>query len=204
MISLSTTLFSSCLNRQKSIVIINNKKYKIKKLIGEGAFSYVYLIDDDIGQEYALKLIRCQSSNDLKLIKNEINITLKFNNDFIIDVIDYEIIDDELIYILFPYYNKGSLQDKMSEGYKYDERELWELFKCICVAVQDVHNSKYVHRDIKPANFLLDDTEKPILIDFGSVIASPTFIENRSIALYHQDLASIHSTMPYRGMYFNS
>ena len=38
---------------------INNRSFKILRLLGEGGFSYVYLVQDNTGQLYALKKIRC-------------------------------------------------------------------------------------------------------------------------------------------------
>lgn len=43
-----------------------------------------------------------------------------------------------------------------------------------------------------------DDGVQPILMDLGSLAASPTPITSRSLALAVQDQAAEHSTMPYR------
>jgi serine/threonine kinase 16 len=43
-----------------------------------------------------------------------------------------------------------------------------------------------------------DDGHTPILMDLGSLSASPTPITSRSLALAVQDTAAEHSTMPYR------
>lgn len=51
----------------------------------------------------------------------------------------------------------------------------------------------------QPGNIMIDDDGKtPILMDLGSLAASPTPITSRSLALQVQDLAAEHSTMPYR------
>lgn len=57
----------------------------------------------------------------------------------------------------------------------------------------------YAHRDIKPGNIMIDDDGRmPILMDLGSLAASPTAITSRSLAIAVQDTAAEHSTMPYR------
>lgn len=56
----------------------------------------------------------------------------------------------------------------------------------------------YVHRDLKPGNVMLSDEGAPILMDFGSTIKARVPIENRSQALWQQDLAAEQSTMAYR------
>ena len=43
-----------------------------------------------------------------------------------------------------------------------------------------------------------DSGTTPILMDLGSLAASPTAITSRSLALQVQDTAAEHSTMPYR------
>ncbi|KAJ3759063.1 Pkinase-domain-containing protein [Lentinula raphanica] len=56
----------------------------------------------------------------------------------------------------------------------------------------------YAHRDIKPGNVMISDEGRPILMDFGSTMRARIKIENRSMALYQQDIAAEQSTMAYR------
>jgi serine/threonine kinase 16 len=45
---------------------------------------------------------------------------------------------------------------------------------------------------------ITDDGQQPILMDLGSLAASPLPITSRSLAIATQDVAAEHSTMPYR------
>lgn len=56
----SLTTCMSCFPSSPNLTI-NQRSFKILRLLGEGGFSYVYLVQDNTGQLYALKKIRCKS-----------------------------------------------------------------------------------------------------------------------------------------------
>lgn len=129
---------------------INRNKFKILKLIGEGGFSYVYLVQSQqSGELYALKKIRCPfGAESVKIALNEIEAYKRFDSKYIIRAIDSSIAQEKdgskTIYILLPYYKKGNLQDKINanliNGTSYDEPELLNLFHEICLGVKVIHN----------------------------------------------------------------
>ena len=54
----SLTTCMSCFPSSPNLTI-NHRSFKILRLLGEGGFSYVYLVQDNAGDLYALKKIRC-------------------------------------------------------------------------------------------------------------------------------------------------
>ena len=54
----SLTTCMSCFPSSPNLTI-NQRSFKILRLLGEGGFSYVYLVQDNAGDLYALKKIRC-------------------------------------------------------------------------------------------------------------------------------------------------
>lgn len=113
---LSSFRSSSLSNR---VVQLNNRTLKIIRLLGEGGFSYVYLVSDDDSQLYALKQIRALSNEPLRLALKEIEAYQLFKSPSIINVVDHAVIQEtsgKSVYILLPYYKRGNLQDLINEN----------------------------------------------------------------------------------------
>ncbi|KAF2132661.1 kinase-like protein [Dothidotthia symphoricarpi CBS 119687] len=134
---------------------INSRSFKILRLLGEGGFSYVYLVQDNANQQLlALKKIRCpfgQESVSLALKEVEAY-TLFAPHPNIIHSIDYAVEKDKsdssanTVYILLPYYRRGNLQDMINANLvnhaKFPERRLMVLFLGVCKALKAMHQYK--------------------------------------------------------------
>ncbi|KAI9261163.1 kinase-like domain-containing protein [Sporodiniella umbellata] len=160
---------------------------------------------------------------------HEINMyKLFFNNEHIIQLKDTHTVTEkdgtQSVYMFFPYYKKGNLQDNIDTNNisktQFSEDVLLKFFLKICYALRELHGYKahlvnsssdqpgatknssiipYAHRDIKPGNILItDDGKSPILMDFGSITKARIPISTRQDGLLHQDIAAEYSTMPYR------
>ena len=136
--------FSACLpcGPTTSTLKLNGRTFQIVKLLGEGGFSFVYLVrDTDSGRLFALKKIRCSSysSESFQESIKEIEATKRFRSPFIIPIYDSCIVQDDpansgtlfgnlpqhdstnadtatgkVIYLFLPYYEKGNLQDAIN------------------------------------------------------------------------------------------
>ncbi|KAL1609271.1 Serine/threonine-protein kinase env7 [Nothophoma quercina] len=134
---------------------INSRSFKILRLLGEGGFSYVYLVQDNSNQQLlALKKIRCpfgQESVSLALKEVEAY-TLFSPHPNIIHSIDYSVETDKsdpsakTVYILLPYYRRGNLQDMINANLvnhtKFPEKRLMVLFLGVCKALKAMHQYK--------------------------------------------------------------
>lgn len=127
---------------------INNNKFKILKLLGEGGFSYVYLVEASNGGTYALKKIRCPfGAESVKIAMTEVENYKEFHSPYIIRAIDSNIVQEDdgskTVYILLPNFDKGSLQDIINHNVindsRIEEAEALRIFIGMCRGLQSMH-----------------------------------------------------------------
>ncbi|ANB15722.1 putative serine/threonine protein kinase ENV7 [Sugiyamaella lignohabitans] len=159
--------FASCLTCFQSPALrINNRKFKIVKLLGEGGFSYVYLVQDiRSDQLFALKKIRCPFGQEsIRAAMREIEAYKLFKSDYIIRAVDSAVVQEKdgskTVYILLPYFEEGNLQDKINDnlidGSSFKEQELVQLIIDICKGLRVMHNHHGTVRDISSQDAFLD------------------------------------------------
>lgn len=148
-------LFGSCMScfPGKSALKINRYSLKISRLLGEGGFSYVYLVQD-VNTEalYALKKIRCSFGQEsVNLAMKEVEAYKIFApHPNIIKCIDYSVLSDrsdpgvKTVYIILPYYRRGNLQDIINANLvnhtSFPEKQLMVLFLGVCRALKAMHD----------------------------------------------------------------
>lgn len=141
---------ASCLTCFQSPTLrINAHKFKILRLLGEGGFSYVYLVEDTrTGKQYALKKIRCPFGQEsLRIAMREIEAYKMFKSEHIIRLVDSSVAQEadgsKVVNLVLPYFRRGNLQDRINEqavnGTHYSEDELVELFAEICKGIRVMH-----------------------------------------------------------------
>ncbi|MCJ1438328.1 hypothetical protein MMC27_007716 [Xylographa pallens] len=133
---------------------INSRSFKILRLLGEGGFSYVYLVQEtSTGHLYALKKIRCPFGQEsVSLALKEVEAYALFNpHPNIIAAIDHSITSakdktdpgSKTVYILLPYYRRGNLQDAINANLvnhtRFPERRLMILFLGVARALKAMH-----------------------------------------------------------------
>ena len=133
---------------------INGRSFKILRLLGEGGFSYVYLVQPSNSPDlYALKKIRCPFGQEsVALALKEVEAYSLFSpHPNIIHAVDHEVQTDrggdagsKTVYILLPYYRRGNLQDAINANLvnraKFPERRLMVLFLGVCHALKAMHH----------------------------------------------------------------
>ncbi|KAK8126226.1 serine threonine protein [Apiospora kogelbergensis] len=131
---------------------INNRAFKILRLLGEGGFSYVYLVQDTATAElFALKKIRCPfGAESVQQAMREVEAYKTFaHSAAVIHSVDYAIASErndpgsKTVYVLLPYYRRGNLQDIINANLvnhtQFPEKKLMILFLGVCRAMKDMH-----------------------------------------------------------------
>jgi len=134
------------------------------RLLGEGGFSYVYLVQDTSDSSlYALKKIRCPFGQEsVALALKEVEAYSLFSDspggEYIISSVDHQVKDEggkvsgigadsgqqKTVYILLPYYRRGNLQDAINanlvNGTRFGERKLMKIMLGVCKGLRAMHN----------------------------------------------------------------
>ncbi|KAI5950328.1 ENV7 [Candida jiufengensis] len=209
---------------------INNINYNIIRLLGEGGFSYVYLVHSNSSNEsspYALKQIKClfgmedeSYRNATREIKNYHRF-LNYKTPYIIQSIEEEISfnDDGSIQIniLLPYFNT-SLQEIINEhvlnNTKMDEKEILKYFIGICRGLKIMHtykttrntgtldNDEEINDDIEEQDTLLQPPEDEFDVDSstGATIGGNSTELQEFIPFAHHDLKPANVMISTEGL----
>lgn len=168
---------------------LQNGKYRIEKVLGQGGFGITYLATQAIlGNKIAIKELFMQGINDrhdgMVTVSNNANSNLfahqkrKFvkeaqriaglNNKHIVKVHDmFE--ENNTAYYVMDYIEGESLQDVITHHHgALPESCVKDYLNQILSALSAMHQNCIWHLDIKPANIMLDKNGNIILIDFGA------------------------------------
>jgi serine/threonine kinase 16 len=183
---------------------INHKKYKVIKQLGEGGFSFVYLVKNPDGQLYALKKINCLLPEQIGFAKSEILAHSLVNSPNVIKLIDAEVSTAKNkagAKLLLPYYKNGTIQDLISKNKGNIPIDVLLSYGIdICHGLLTFHSCKpaMAFRDLKPANILITDHHKAVLMDLGSVTEGRVPITSRKESIALQEFCAETVTAPFR------
>lgn len=194
----------------KPSIVINGKKYKIMKQIGEGGFAFVYDVlgtGKESGEHFALKKMICQTDEQLDEAKKEIDTMLALKNPHVLEILDHAYSlnkkNQKEALLLLPLY-QGSVQTVIDKGHGFPHcgfacgTDVLKILRQVIEGLKAIHAAGLRHADLKPANILLTDDYHAVITDFGSVSPSPVTIHTRAEALSAQDKASSCTTASYR------
>ncbi|HLH60348.1 MAG TPA: serine/threonine-protein kinase [Ktedonobacteraceae bacterium] len=179
---------------------LQNGRYRLLRLIGQGAMGRVYLGEDTrIDRQVAIKVISTEmgaypdddaTRDAIRLFHREAQTIAKLNHPHILPLFDFDEASSDgstPTYMVMPFCPEGSFKDWLKQRQDRGPlapRDIVQLIRQAADALQYAHDRGIIHRDVKPANFLIrgnrDNPNCPdlLLADFG--VAKITAAATRS------------------------
>ncbi|KAG5262159.1 hypothetical protein AALO_G00292880 [Alosa alosa] len=190
----------------RGTITIDNKKYYFIQKLDEGGFSYVDLVEGaHDGRFYALKRILCHDREGRQEAQTEVEMHRLFDHPNVLRLTGHAFVEragKTEAWLLLPYVSKGSLwsaleklRDKSSS---MPESRIIYILRGICDGLKAIHDRGYAHRDLKPTNVLLDENDRPVLMDLGSMNRARIEVRGSREAMTIQDWAAQRCTISYR------
>uniref|UniRef100_U3IS16 non-specific serine/threonine protein kinase n=1 Tax=Anas platyrhynchos platyrhynchos TaxID=8840 RepID=U3IS16_ANAPP len=98
-------------------------------------------------------------------------------------------------WLLLPYVQGGTLWGEVEalreKGVSMPEQRVLHILHGICCGLQAIHSKGYAHRDLKPTNVLLDEDDRPVLMDLGSMNRARIEVNSSREAMAVQSLGCV-------------
>jgi len=179
----------SCSMHLKNGTSLQNGRYRIESVLGQGGFGITYLaVQSVLNRKVAIKefFMKDLCNRDVDTFQVSVpsvgskELVEKFKNKFIKEaqtiaglnnphvIRIYDVFEENgTAYYVMEYHGGGSLADFVKTGDSLPERQALHYIRQIADALQYIHERKMNHLDVKPGNVLLDDDGNAVLIDFG-------------------------------------
>ena len=161
-------------------------RYRLVRLLGEGAFGRVWLGQDaDLQRYVAIKVPKPESfqrPEDAEAYLAEARTVSRLDHPHIVPVYDVGRTEDGSIYVVSKFIEGRTLGERIKKDRPSPE-ESAKLLATIAEALHHAHLKRLIHRDVKPANILLEDaTGNSYLADFGLAIREEDYLRDGRIA----------------------
>lgn len=137
--------------------------------IGAGGMGRVLRGTDPQGRQVAIKEILPEFASNFEIrtrTEREVELLQQLNNDSIVKVYDQFPLGDNF-YIVMEFVDGLNVEQYVQKyGAIPYERAIRFMIK-ILVAMQVVHEKRFVHRDMKPSNIMIRNDERICILDFG-------------------------------------
>lgn len=149
------------------------KGYRLLRVINHGGMSIVYLGEQlALSREVAIKVMQPQALSDevsRRRFENEVRTIARLEHPHVVRIYELGRTSEGLPYYTMPHLARGHLGQrsfKKADG-EVDEKQVIAILRTLLSALEYAHSRGVVHRDVKAENVLFDDTEQPLLADFG-------------------------------------
>jgi len=141
-------------------------RFELIEKLGKGAQGIVYLAKDvKLNRQVAVKTL-LHKNKDGDQIFNEAKSVSSLQHPNIIPL--YEIgTHNEKPFLVYPYVKGKSLRQCLDESEKLTVIKSTEIISAVLDGLAHAHEKGIIHRDLNPSNILMDENDKPRIMDFG-------------------------------------
>lgn len=154
-----------------TVAICASENLTLVQPLGHGSYKHVYLVQDNSGDNYALKVIL--NAIPSPRTAREISSLLRCNHPSIAKLVkvgDIHFQGCVVQFILEEYLPGGTLTARINQLGNISQTTVLQIGSYIIDALEHLRKLTLVHRDIKPDNIMFrDDSDLPVLVDFGCV-----------------------------------
>src|SRR5438132_1547247 len=145
-------------------------RYRVERLLGQGAFGLVYLAhDESLDRRVAVKIPHprlVSRPEDVELYLADVRIVAKLDHPHIVQIFDMGSTPEHPFFFVSRFVEGGTLARKIKDG-RPSLGDAIDLVTVVAEALHYAHRKGVFHRDIKPGNILLDLDGQPVVSDFG-------------------------------------
>ncbi len=142
--------------------------HTLLRVIGQGGMSTVYLAEQSsLGRKVALKIMLPEALADevsRARFENEARTIARLEHPNIVGIHEVGRSADGQPFYSMPYLSRGHLAQRNLVG---EQAKVAAILRALLGALDYAHVRGVVHRDVKAENVLFDDTDRPMLADFG-------------------------------------
>jgi serine/threonine protein kinase len=145
--------------------------YRVERLVAEGGMAAVYEARHlRVPKRFAVKFLRHQLQNHAEALarfRREAEIIATLEHPNIVQLIDYNVTDDGLPYIVLEFLDGESLGERLARDPKVGLVETLKIARQAASALEAAHARDITHRDLKPENLFLTRDGQVKVLDFG-------------------------------------
>jgi tetratricopeptide (TPR) repeat protein len=183
--------------------------YQLLSELGRGGMGQVFAArHQELGRLVALKVLAAgdlADEDERRRFRREAEAVAKLDHPNIVPI--FEVGQQQgWDYFTMKLLPGGSLRDWMSETAEVPLRQIAQGAAQLASALQHAHQRGILHRDLKPGNILLDEQQRPCLVDFGlakhlshdqttlgPVLGTPAFMAPEQMAGETTTLSDVYS-----------
>lgn len=140
-------------------------RFRVEEVIGEGSYGIVYRAwDRRLERFVAIKLPKGKLVSR-KVFVREARVASQLRHENIVRIYDVNDSDD-FAYIVSDYIQGTSL-NRWRREHPQTTDQWCQLCATLARAMDYAHSHGVIHRDLKPSNIVVDESGKPVILDFG-------------------------------------